>query len=46
MIQKVRAHKNIFGNDEADKLAKQGANRDPIPITLTPFHLIGHQIPY
>ena len=44
MIQKVRAHNNIFGDDEANKLAKQGGNRDPIPITLTPFHLIGQYL--
>lgn len=45
MIQKVQVHKNIFDNNEADKLAKQRANRQPIPMDLTPFHLIGPLVP-
>lgn len=42
-IHKVRAHTNILGNDEANKLAKQGAQKPRI--LETPFHLIGHQTP-
>ena len=43
-IRKVRAHTNIAGNDEVDKVAKQGAEQ---PCNLdTPFHFIGHQTPY
>ena len=34
-----------MGKNEANKLVKQGSIRDPIPLNLTPFHLIGHWIP-
>jgi hypothetical protein len=44
----VKAHTNILGtrlgNDEANKLAKQGVDAPHVPNTL--FHLIGHQTPY
>lgn len=44
IIWKVRTHTNITGNEEADKLAKQGANTSCI-ISI-PFHLIGHRTSY
>jgi hypothetical protein len=44
VIQQVWAHDNVLNNDEADKLAKQKANWNSMPLDLTPFHLIGPPI--
>ena len=41
IIQKVWAHNIVLNNDEADKLAKQKANWNSMPLDLTPFRLIG-----
>jgi hypothetical protein len=41
-IQKERAHNQIIGNEEADKLAKHGSSDIPIPLSLSPYHLIRH----
>lgn len=43
-IQKVCSQTNISGNEEFDKLAKQGAKAPHIIATL--LYLIGHQTPY
>jgi len=42
-FQKVRAHTNILGNDEDDKLAKKGG--EELHIMCTSYHHIGHPTP-
>lgn len=43
-ICKIRAHTNTLNNEEAEKLTKIGVETQHI--IDTPYHLIGHQIPY
>ena len=43
-IKKVKQHTNVIGHDEADKLAKLGAQEPHM--LVTPFHHIGHQTPF
>jgi hypothetical protein len=43
-IQKVRAHKNITRNEEADKLAKEGSKKGKVDIIES--HHNAHTSPY
>jgi ribonuclease HI len=45
-LYKVRAHTNIIGNEEADKLAKEGSKIDPENDMLTQVHKHAHSTPY
>jgi ribonuclease HI len=38
-LHKVRAHTNIIGNEEIDKLAKEGSKIDPENNMPTPYHI-------
>jgi hypothetical protein len=42
----VRAHTNIIGNEEADKLAKEGSKIDPENDMPTQAHKNAHSTPY
>jgi hypothetical protein len=45
-LYKVRAHTNIIGNEEADKLAKEGSKIDPEDDMPTQAHENAHSTPY
>jgi hypothetical protein len=45
-LHKVRAHTNIIGNEEADKLAKEGSKIDPENDMPTQAHENAHSTPY
>jgi ribonuclease HI len=45
-LYKVRAHTNIIGNEEADKLAKEGSKIDPENDMPTQAHENAHSTPY
>jgi ribonuclease HI len=45
-LYKVRAHTNIKGNEEADKLAKEGSKIDPENDMPTQAHENAHSTPY
>jgi hypothetical protein len=45
-LYKVRAHTNIIGNEEVDKLAKEGSKTDPEDDMPTQAHENAHSTPY
>jgi hypothetical protein len=45
-INKVRAHTNIIGNEEADKLAKEGSKIELANDIPTQLHENAHSTPY
>jgi hypothetical protein len=45
-LHKVRAHTNIIGNEEADKLAKESNKIDPKNDMPTQAHKHAHSTPY